>query len=329
MKIKKLLREQRAEHKRQIVELLKSTNRKGIDRVLKCMEDNGFYTVQPHDHHKYAGGLAVHALSVCKKALEQRGTLPQASVILCAILHDFCDIEGFGHLQGHGRRSLAILNVLGLDLTDAEKCAIRNHMRYASQVGESWGSVMSVESNKQLHELIRYWDKNDAKHDNPLPKMVEVPGGTYTVKFDEAYRGLLSEKVCVKPFQITESLITWGLWRFVMGSDSKVEPVSDTYPEGGIDKRNRAVLVGGFIDGMEKEFLRRLRKMTGKKITFPTYAQRQSAMKMGLLKDANDKEELLCHRDYGIFAGKNEIGSAITQQCGICWDQVGYRLVTT
>ena len=56
----KLTAEQRAEHKAQITQLLESTGRAGIDRLLQCMEDEGFYAVHPHSHHRYDKDDARH-----------------------------------------------------------------------------------------------------------------------------------------------------------------------------------------------------------------------------------------------------------------------------
>ncbi|MCF0247768.1 MAG: HD domain-containing protein, partial [Synergistes sp.] len=143
----------------------------GIDRLLQCMEDEGFYAIHPHSHHRYEGGLAAHALGVCKRALKHCGDLPRDSVILCALLHDICDIRGREQLaKGHGGFSAQILSELGLPLTDGERCAIRNHMRRADhhnahkRISSTWASVMADPANRHLQQLIYRCDKDDARH---------------------------------------------------------------------------------------------------------------------------------------------------------------------
>ena len=279
--------------------------------------------------------MAVHSLGVCKKALSRRNSLPRESVIICSLLHDVCDIRGFEHIvSAHGGRSVNILEELGMDLTDGERCAIRNHMRRDNhpnpkkRISASWDSVMSIPDNKMLQELIYHWDKKDANHDNPFPEMVAVPGMSFPIQYQDDYSGLMTEYAKVSTFKISKHLITWGFWRFVMGDRREKEPISDC-PEDMIDKRNRAPLVGAIEQPLKKEFLGRLKDMTGLNFSFPTYSQRQLALKNGLLRDTHDYYEILHHNDGSIIADNKETGYAICQQCGLEWEKMGYRLVIT
>ena len=60
-------------NKQQIVELLQSTNRKGMDKVLAYLEGVGFYTAPSSRdrHHNWQGGLAQHSLGTYLNALKQ------------------------------------------------------------------------------------------------------------------------------------------------------------------------------------------------------------------------------------------------------------------
>mgnify|MGYP004443571189 FL=1 len=329
----KLTSQQRAEHKAQIVQLLESTGRKGIDNVLKCLEDNGFYSVHPRHHHQYEGGLAVHALGVCKNALHRKDSLPRESVIIAALLHDVCDIHGFHHLTpGHGLRSVQILTELGLELTEGEKCAIRNHMRLkdhdkpSRRISPEWDEVLNDADNRKLQELIYHWDKQDAKHHNPFPEMVDVDGGPYHVEFSDDFCEFYHHNVRLDPYKISKSLLTWGFWRFVMGDDPEQAPATDYSPDS-LPKSNRDHLFGDMEPDLQEKFLSRLKDMTGLNFAFPTFAQRQLARQKGLLKDTHHKAEILLHGDFAIIAGSSDSGSAICQQCGIPWERIGHRLV--
>ena len=79
-------------NKQQIVELLQSTNRKGMNKVLAYLDGVGFYTAPSSRdrHHNWRGGLAQHSLETCRLALADRGSVARESVIIAALLHDIC-----------------------------------------------------------------------------------------------------------------------------------------------------------------------------------------------------------------------------------------------
>lgn len=153
-------------NKKEIVDLLKSTNREYIEDVIDSLEEMDFYEAPASTkfHLNEAGGLAQHSLNVCRVALmlrEQMLTmqpelaemLPKDSVIIASLLHDVCkadiykkcvkkrkntfgvweEYEGYevdynNFPLGHGEKSVIVVLRMGFNLTDEEIMAIRWHM---------------------------------------------------------------------------------------------------------------------------------------------------------------------------------------------------------
>ncbi|MDE6531970.1 MAG: HDIG domain-containing protein [Muribaculaceae bacterium] len=117
-------------NRREILRLLISTQRDGIESVIDYLYSSGFFLVPSSRkrHHCWKGGLAQHSLSVCNIALSLDSELPRSSIVLCALLHDICkatklyyDDKGNlhnrkTHIEGHGIRSIKLLKMLNLTL---------------------------------------------------------------------------------------------------------------------------------------------------------------------------------------------------------------------
>lgn len=143
------------DQKNEIIALLKSTGRVGVDGVLDFLEATGFYTLKSsYDrHHNWYGGLAQHSLGVYRQMTVMNARLsdpyPEDTVILVAILHDLCKAynrrhssssislapEVYGHLNhryvslNHGSLSAALARYqCHLALSDEEYNAIKGHM---------------------------------------------------------------------------------------------------------------------------------------------------------------------------------------------------------
>ncbi len=166
----------------EIINLLQSTGREGMDEVLRYLDDSGFYyrASSPNKHHNWPGGLAEHSLGTCKLALQRAdSSLPQDSVIIAAMLHDTCKSDRFwfrgrsirkhnydcrlGDL--HSVRSIAILRNYGLNMTEPERLAIRWHMK-----GEHYHSHdprKEADHTKAvrtpLWKIVFWADKDDAR----------------------------------------------------------------------------------------------------------------------------------------------------------------------
>lgn len=320
----KLTKEQIECNKREVIELLRSTKRDGIDGLLKVMEEGGYYTAKCHSHHHYVGGLMLHSLSTCRIALSKDSGLSRDSIIVCTLLHDLCDIKGYSEFGGHGERSMNIAIASGLNLSSGEKCAIRCHMRKEHRIPHGWDDVLAVPENKALYRLVYDADKSGAKHDNPIPKMKHVRGGKILVSY-EAYDRIEEEEDVLNDFEITPELISWRLWRFVMGRD--VKPLVEF--EDHVDMRDRMPLAGEIMPDMRDEFLQRLNEMTGRNYSFPTYFQWEMARRKGIMNDLGKKLEILYTHSSAVGASgneKNHLPSELSYG-GIDFSWIGYRLV--
>ncbi len=179
----------------EIVALLKSTGRDGIDDVIEWLDGAGFF-VAPASASKHLcveGGLARHSLNTCRAALllwehlqEIEPTLhnevKRDSVIIASLLHDVCktdiyqkgikrrkvlgvweEAEGYkvtykNFPMGHGEKSVILLLCAGLEMYDEEMLAIRWHMG-------SWGI------NMNSLEDVKSYDVANKKH--PLVGIVQ------------------------------------------------------------------------------------------------------------------------------------------------------------
>ena len=161
-------------NKQEIISLLKSTNRRGVDRVLKYLESVGFYTAPSSidRHHNWRGGLAQHSLETCRLALADCGRATRESVIIAALLHDICKASKLYYaadggirrrstrIKGHGYRSVALLEREGLELTRDEWLAIRWHMGTRKAAPD----VARRVHHTKLCRLVFDSDKLDARH---------------------------------------------------------------------------------------------------------------------------------------------------------------------
>lgn len=85
------------EQKEMILDLLRSTERDGIDKLADYLSDSTDFFTAPAStrfHNNFSGGLAQHCLNVYenfKSLLEIKGVeMSEDSIIICALLHDLC-----------------------------------------------------------------------------------------------------------------------------------------------------------------------------------------------------------------------------------------------
>lgn len=178
--------------KEEILELLRSTQREGIEGVIEDLESWGFFTAPASaGHHlNVEGGLARHSLNTCKaalavweamKALEPslETEVKRESIILSSLLHDVCkcdiykrsvkkrknalgiweDAEGYkvtykNFPMGHGEKSLTLLLCSGLLLDDDEMLAIRWHMGAWGVNQHSLEDMRSYDAARKLYPLV-------------------------------------------------------------------------------------------------------------------------------------------------------------------------------
>lgn len=154
-------KEELKKQKARVLELLRSTKIDDIEYFIQQLERTNFFTApaSAKGHLCYEGGLMIHSLNVYDAAMLLKQTfikerpdifekISDESIIIASLLHDICKADlyykkrnaqvdlgqaefGFSNTDlpiGHGEKSVVRLFQLGLDLTNAEICAIRWHM---------------------------------------------------------------------------------------------------------------------------------------------------------------------------------------------------------
>lgn len=139
------------ELKNKFSELLRRSNKPGIEKVLPELESIGFFEAPASrkDHLAYPGGLLQHSLNVHNvammlynqlKALKPDLEIQEESIIIASLLHDVCKtdrytmtdngtyVKNYNFPVGHGEKSVILLLKWGLKLTENEMLAIRWHM---------------------------------------------------------------------------------------------------------------------------------------------------------------------------------------------------------
>ena len=155
--------------KDQIIELLKSTNREGMDKLIEFLEKSDFFKAPASTryHGSFEGGLAEHSFKVYEILKEKiafaKMNIPEESVIISALLHDICKTNFYkidyrnakNNLgvwekvpyytiedtipYGHGEKSVMMLTEY-IKLTNEEKYAIRWHMGF-TEPKELYGTL--------------------------------------------------------------------------------------------------------------------------------------------------------------------------------------------
>lgn len=155
--------------KDKIIELLKSTNREGMDNLIEFLEKSDFFKAPASTrfHGDHEGGLAEHSFKVyeiLKEKVKFAGLdIPEETIIISAILHDICKTNFYkidyrnaknslGVWEkvpyytiedtipyGHGEKSVMMLTEY-IKLTNNEKYAIRWHMGF-SEPKELYGTL--------------------------------------------------------------------------------------------------------------------------------------------------------------------------------------------
>lgn len=199
------------DYKKEFIELLKTTNRQGIDDLVEELEDLGFFKAPASTkfHLNEDGGLVQHSLNVCKAALSMRKSmielddslleaLPKDSVIIASLLHDtckadiykptmkkeknrfgmWCDVPGYdvdysNFPLGHGEKSVIVLLRYGFELTDDEIMAIRWHMNAWDLPFQSYDIKSNFNKAKEICPLLSLVQAADCLASNLLERKVE------------------------------------------------------------------------------------------------------------------------------------------------------------
>lgn len=176
------------ENKKVIIDLLKNTERKGIDNILDYMENNGFYTApcSTRYHLCVDGGLAEHSLKVYnmmdelvnKSFVKYFNMMCKESIIITSILHDlgkagyrgeslykpnYLKSGGIGKAPyttnkdrlwiDHEIVSLNIIYQCGLEITAEEEHAILFHNGLYTNTGKG-----VINNERPLQQLLHFAD---------------------------------------------------------------------------------------------------------------------------------------------------------------------------
>ena len=179
-------------NKETFIELLRSTNREGVEGMIEDLEKMGFFSAPASaGHHlNVEGGLVQHSLNTCRAALmvwegmkklepTLEGEVKRDSVIIASLLHDICksdiyvrtvkkrknsigiweDVEGYkvtykSFPMGHGEKSLVLALYSGMELTDAEMLAIRWHMGAWGVNMSSFEDIRNYDASRTLYPLV-------------------------------------------------------------------------------------------------------------------------------------------------------------------------------
>ena len=156
---------------KEIIELLRSTKREGIEELIAFLQKTDFFKAPASTrfHGCFEGGLAQHSMKVYEilKHKVQTSVLPikvqDESIILIGLLHDICKVNFYkvdyrnaknalGVWEkvpyytvddtipyGHGEKSVMMISEY-IKLTSEEKYAIRWHMGY-TEPKELYGTI--------------------------------------------------------------------------------------------------------------------------------------------------------------------------------------------
>lgn len=144
-------------NKNNYIELLKSTNRENIDKVIDWLKSTDFFKAPASTiyHENYTGGLCEHSLKVYNNMIklkrEFKFNINDESIIIMALLHDVCKVNTYAKDKknqkigqnwvtvdywkryddypiGHGQKSVILLQKTGFILNDLEILSIVAHM---------------------------------------------------------------------------------------------------------------------------------------------------------------------------------------------------------
>jgi putative nucleotidyltransferase with HDIG domain len=128
-----------------VIEILRTVDRRGIDKVVQYILESNFSTARCNTHHTYRGGLVDHSIEVYNLMIERRGDIPLESVAICALFHDLGKSykRGFSTAANHPLRSIEILDRCGFQLTAEERSAILNHHKISKYYSSKLHTCLS------------------------------------------------------------------------------------------------------------------------------------------------------------------------------------------
>jgi hypothetical protein len=169
--------------KEEVIELLKSTKREGINDLITWMERHEFFTspASAKYHGNYNQGLMIHSIKIYylfKELCNEFGLIiDEDTIIICSLGHDLCKagfykfnydvmeiVKNDNHPDGHAKLSISILE-RHIKLNDIEKSIILYHMgMYGTK---EFGKVI----NKVKYSEYTLKELSEAYNINKLAKL--------------------------------------------------------------------------------------------------------------------------------------------------------------
>jgi len=133
--------------KDKIIQILQSTNRKGMDTLIEWLEKSDFFTAPASTkyHGCFEGGLAQHSFNVLdimnKRVAQYKLDIKKESLAIACLLHDVCKIGLYGKTngcymynraiatKGHSKFSIYRIKEF-IELEHIEELMIRYHMGF-------------------------------------------------------------------------------------------------------------------------------------------------------------------------------------------------------
>lgn len=200
------------DNKERFVELLKSTQREGVEYVIEDLESLGFFEAPASStqHLNYDGGLVEHSLNVYDMAVMLREQiiarrpdleklLPTESIIIASLLHDVCKADIYRKVMrrrkdaigtyeeyqayevdysnlpiGHGEKSVIMILRSGMCLEDDEVIAIRWHMSAWDLPFQSFELSKSLNVARDKSPLCSLIHTADTLAANLLERKLEI-----------------------------------------------------------------------------------------------------------------------------------------------------------
>lgn len=200
------------DNKERFVELLKSTQREGVEYVIEDLESLGFFEAPASStqHLNYDGGLVEHSLNVYDMAVmlkeqiiarrpDLEKLLPTESIIIASLLHDVCKADIYRKVMrrrkdaigtyeeyqayevdysnlpiGHGEKSVIMILRSGMYLEDDEVVAIRWHMSAWDLPFQSFELSKSLNVARDKSPLCSLIHTADTLAANLLERKLEI-----------------------------------------------------------------------------------------------------------------------------------------------------------
>lgn len=200
------------DNKERFVELLKSTQREGVEYVIEDLESLGFFEAPASStqHLNYDGGLVEHSLNVYDMAVmlkeqiiarrpDLEKLLPTESIIIASLLHDVCKADIYRKVMrrrkdaigtyeeyqayevdysnlpiGHGEKSVIMILRSGMYLEDDEVIAIRWHMSAWDLPFQSFELSKSLNVARDKSPLCSLIHTADTLAANLLERKLEI-----------------------------------------------------------------------------------------------------------------------------------------------------------